>query len=97
MNDILAFAVTIVAGFILGIFFFGGLYWTVRIGMKSKNPAFLFVVSFFIRTSSVLAGFYFLLEGHWEKLVTSMIGFLLARILIMQLSKPPSKEVTRAS
>ena len=97
MNEILSFAMTIIAGFILGILFFGGLYWTVRIGMESRNPALLFVVSFLVRTTSVLAGFYFLLDGHWEKLVTSMMGFLLARILIMQFTKPSSKEATHAS
>lgn len=97
MNEILSFGMTIIAGFFLGTIFFGGLWWTVRLGLQSQNPATWFIVSFFLRTTSVLAGFYFLLDGHWERLVTSMMGFLIARILIMQLTKPTSKEATHAS
>ena len=97
MNEILMFGMTIIVGFILGIIFFGGLWWTVRFGLESKYPAICFIASFFIRTSSVLAGFYFLLDGHWERIVTSLMGFLIARILVMQLTKPSSKEATHAS
>ena len=97
MNEILSFLATIISGFFLGIIFFGGLWWTVRIGLESKNPATLFIMSFLVRTTSVMAGFYFLIDGHWERLVTSLMGFLIGKIIIIQFTKSSIKEASHAS
>ena len=44
------------AGVLLGVLFFGGLWWTVQRGLVSRRPALWFVGSFLLRTSVVLAG-----------------------------------------
>jgi F1F0 ATPase subunit 2 len=60
MNEFLMLMIVLVTGLLLGAFFFGGLWWTVRKGASSKSPALWFAGSMLLRTSIVLAGFYFI-------------------------------------
>jgi len=75
-------AAAILAGALLGAFFFGGLWWTVRRGVTSSQPALFFLASLLLRTFAVLAGFYFVSLGDWRRLAASLAGFVLARIAI---------------
>ncbi len=59
MNETLTLVLAWVAGVVLGAIFFGGLWWTVRKGVSSKQPALWFFGSLLLRMSIVLAGFYF--------------------------------------
>ena len=59
MNEFLALAPALAAGVLLGAFFFGGLWWTVRKGVSSERPALWFFGSLLLRMSITLAGFYF--------------------------------------
>ena len=59
MNDTLSLVLAWVAGGVLGAIFFGGLWWTVRKGVSSQQPALWFLGSLLLRTSVALAGFYF--------------------------------------
>ena len=67
------------AGGLLGVFFFGGLWWTVQKGVTSESPAVWFLGSLLLRTGVILAGFYFVSQGHWSRLVACLLGFLIAR------------------
>ncbi len=80
---------SILAGILLGIFFFGGLWWTVKkITAGNSKPYFLFLVSFIIRTVVVLAGFYLLLTAGWQYLLSALAGFLIARTILASKLKP---------
>ncbi len=68
MNETLMLVVAGVTGLVLGAIFFGGLWWTVRKGVSSPRPALWFLGSTLLRMSIVLAGFYFVGRGHWERL-----------------------------
>ena len=68
MNEILILALALAAGLLLGAIFFGGLWWTVRKGVSSKQPALWFFGSLLLRMSIALAGFYFVGREHWERL-----------------------------
>ena len=59
MNESLTLALALVAGVLLGAIFFGGLWWTVRKGVSSEQPALWFFGSLLLRMSIALAGFYF--------------------------------------
>ena len=41
MNETLTWILAAAAGLVLGAIFFGGLWWTVRIGLSSLHPAVL--------------------------------------------------------
>lgn len=82
MIELLQIAAAVFAGALLGVFFFGGLWWTVRRGVVSAQPALFFLGSLLLRTLAVIAGFYFISRGDWRRLAASLAGFGLARILV---------------
>jgi len=89
MNETLTLALALVAGVGLGAIFFGGLWWTVRKGVSSKSPALWFLGSLLLRASIVLAGFYFVSGGHWDRLLLCLIGFVIAHFIVTRLTGPP--------
>jgi len=88
MSDIPVLVLALVAGVMLGAFFFGGLWWTVRKGVTSEMPALWFLGSLLLRTGVLLAGFYLVSQGHWSRLVACLLGFLVARVLVVKWLKP---------
>jgi F1F0 ATPase subunit 2 len=95
LNEIPALALALLAGALLGVFFFGGLWWTVQKGVTSKNPALWFLGSLLLRTSLILAGFYLAAQGHWSRLVACLLGFLIARfIVVKRFTQAPAEEPT---
>ncbi|MBU1565547.1 MAG: ATP synthase subunit I [Proteobacteria bacterium] len=89
MNETLRLVPALVAGVVLGVMFFGGLWWTVRRGFSSKQPGLWFFGSQLLRVSITLGGFYFVSGGHWQRLLVCLLGFLLARLVVMRLTGPP--------
>ena len=92
MNETWRLVPAMVAGVSLGVMFFGGLWWTVRRGFSSNKPGLWFFGSQLLRMSIALAGFYFVSGGHWERLLVCLLGFLLARLVVMRLTGPPFKQ-----
>ena len=72
----------VVAGALLGLFFFGGLWWTVRHGLTARHPAWLFVGSLLLRTTVVIAGFWWVSDGLWDRLLACLVGFLVVRLVM---------------
>lgn len=89
MNEWLTLALAGMAGLLLGAIFFGGLWWTVRLGVTSKRPALLFLGSMLLRTGVVIAGFYVVSDGHWQRLLACLFGFAIARFIATRLAGPP--------
>jgi F1F0 ATPase subunit 2 len=71
------------AGGMLGAMFFGGLWWTVRKGVSAGHPALWFLGSLLLRVSVTVAGFYFVSNGHWQRLLVCLLGFVAARRVVM--------------
>jgi F1F0 ATPase subunit 2 len=89
MNETLMLVVAGAAGAALGAVFFGGLWWTVRRGVSSLRPALWFFGSLLLRMSIVLAGFHLVGRGNWERLVACLLGFIIARYIVMRLTRTP--------
>ncbi len=87
MNETLTLIRAGGAGAALGAFFFGGLWWTVRKGVSSPRLALWFFVSLLLRMSVVLAGFYFIGRGSWQRLVAGLFGFIIARFIVLRLTR----------
>jgi len=98
MNETGMILITLILGILLGLFFFGGLWWTTKKGLLSKTPALWFLTSLFVRIGIVIIAFYYLSRGHWERALICLIGFIIARTIIMRItqikdnSKPLEKE-----
>ena len=90
-GDTLSLALALVTGVLLGAMFFGGLWWTVRKGLSSDQPAIWFLGSLLLRTGIALAGFYFIARGHWERLLVCVLGFVAARLMVVRLTRLPKK------
>lgn len=74
-------------GFVLGGFFFAGLWWTVRQGVRIKQPALLFLVSMLVRVGAVVAGFYWVAQGDYQRLVACLLGFVFARWIATRVTR----------
>jgi F1F0 ATPase subunit 2 len=104
MNETLTLLLAGLAGGLLGMVFFGGLWWTVRRAVSSPRPAVWFLGSLLLRISIVLGGFYFVGHGNWERIVACLFGFFIARFIVMRFSRttvetnnPQPKEASHAS
>jgi F1F0 ATPase subunit 2 len=89
MNEALILAENLPVGALLGGVFFGGLWWTVHRAVSSKSIARWLLGSLLLRMGITLAGFYFVSRGHWLRLVVCLLGFLVARALVMRLTRTP--------
>jgi F1F0 ATPase subunit 2 len=89
MNETLGMVSALVTGGLLGLMFFGGLWWTVRKVVSSKLPAFWVFASLLLRMTVALAGFYFVSGGHWERLLVCLLGFFIARLIVTRLTSSP--------
>jgi F1F0 ATPase subunit 2 len=87
MTDALSFTSSLISGLLLGAFFFGGLWWTVRKGIKSERAALWFFGSMLLRTSVVMLGFYLLLGDSWLRMLAGLFGFFIARLIVTRLTK----------
>lgn len=75
----------LLAGILVGLFYFAGLWWTVsQVARRSRYKKSVLFLSFLLRTTVVLVGFYLLLvnKTNWVVLVAALLGFLLARIAV---------------
>lgn len=104
MNEPIILVLAVFAGGGLGMLFFGGLWWTVRKGTASRHPALWFLGSLLLRTTMALAGLHFVSGGHWDRLLSCLLGFVIARFFLMWLAGPPvvrepstQKDVSHAS
>lgn len=91
MRDPMMLLLAGAAGALLGVLFFGGLWWTVQRGLASGRPALWFAGSFLLRTSVVLAGMYVVSGGRWEALLACLVGFVAARVILTRLAGPPAE------
>ena len=71
-------------GVALGVLYFGGLWMSVRTLPRMNRPALLMLVSLAARMAVVLAGFYLVMQGRWERLIVCLLGFLVARAIMIR-------------
>ena len=103
-SAILILAIAAVAGVVLGMVFYGGLYWTVSRGLASKQPALWFLGSLLARVTIVLTGFYFVsiypIQGspvashssepvlQMERLISCLVTFTITGLIIRWCMRP---------
>ncbi len=93
MAERLALVQAGVAGALLGAFFYGGLWVTVKRGLSSGVPAQWFVGSLLLRTGATLAGFYLVSRAHWERLPSCVLGFFVATLTVRVWTRAPKRNV----
>ena len=82
--------VAVLCGFATGGFYFAGLWWTVRRIRTSRRPGLLVFSSFLVRAGLTVCVLYLILGACWERLLFSLLGFLLVRSLCVRRWCPAS-------
>ncbi len=67
-------------GLFLGLFFFTGLWLTVRRLPESRHPALLSVASFLGRAGLLLLGFWAIGDGDIQRWLAALVGFVTVRV-----------------
>lgn len=75
------------AGLVLGAFFFGSLWWSVRRTLTSAPSVLAHLGMLLLRLAVTLFGFYTVGAGHWQRLLACLAGFLLARVAASWLTR----------
>ena len=89
-NDIFWLLFSLLAGILLGWFFFLGLRLTVEQLPKVKHPWLLMLASYLMRTLFIVIAFYFIMDGNLFRLLACLVGFIIARtVLIRRTNKQP--------
>lgn len=89
-TDLLMWLLTLFVGIGLGAFFFGGLWYTVGVIVRSARPARWLVLGLSLRVGVTVAGFYLIALGDWRRLPLCLVGFLLARVAASYLARSPT-------
>jgi len=97
MAGLILYAAALLAGFLLGIFFFWGLWWSVRASIFSRWPDCLFLFGLVLRCAIAIFTFYSVAQAGWQKLVTCLVGFVLARFVIERMTLIPPEEADEAA
>ena len=92
MNEIVQMALVFTAGLVLGVIFFGGLWFTVKKSVSSKTPALWIFSSFIFRMGTVVLGFYYIARLGWQAMLICLIGFLTGRIIIQHFTSKHNKK-----
>ena len=91
MTDIIIYCVAALWGLILGLFYFGGLYHTIKLAAGKRTIKSIFFLSFLIRTILVLAGFWLILRYGLRPFVISFILFVVTRFIMTKKLGPKSE------
>lgn len=69
-----------IVGVLVGIVYFGGLWWTVKRLQGAESMTRLLVASWVIRNAFFLGVFFWIMQGNWLRLLAAFAGMVSVRI-----------------
>ncbi len=90
-TDIVIYCIAPLWGIILSVFYFGGLYYTLKLAAGSNKLKSILFISFIIRTIVVLAGFWITVKYGFYPFIISFIAFVITRFVITKKLGPGSE------
>ena len=84
MSEVARGLLALVGGGLAGVFFFGGLWWTLRVGADPRRSALIWPVSLVCRVALVVGAFWLLAGNHWGRLLLCLVGFVVARSIVVR-------------
>jgi F1F0 ATPase subunit 2 len=82
MMPVVILFLAFMAGLVLGAVYFVALWRTVKRLPETPHPVRLMLGSFALRMAVALAGFYFVMNGHWERLAMALMGFIFVKVIL---------------
>jgi F1F0 ATPase subunit 2 len=95
MNDPLDMTLSLATGILLGIFYFGGLWLTLKRLSQSRQPALLTLASFLMRSLVCLSGFYLVAGKGLEALAFCLAGFIALKFALIYRMNSTRSEADR--
>lgn len=93
MNTFLLIMLGLIIGAAGGLFFFAGLWWTLKYLPGKKNPILLAAVSFIVRMVIILMLFYYLaVTTRIEVILAALSGFIVMRYIMIKTKAGKPKE-----
>jgi F1F0 ATPase subunit 2 len=83
MSDLWGYTLAVSAGLVIGLFYFGGLWLTMRHLPKTQRPTLLLIASFFGRLGLSLAAFVVVANGRWQRLLVAILAFFVMRFILV--------------
>lgn len=77
-------AVAFAAGLLLGAAYCAMLWYVVRRLTSAQRPGLWLIGTAVPRIAVPLAGFYWVMDGSWERLLACLAGFVVARLVIQR-------------
>jgi len=91
MSDTTGLVISLLAGLLLGVQFFGGLWWTVQRILTARHPVALVMGSLLLRMGTVIIGMVVVAHGHWERFVVCLLGLVIARGVVTRITRLPEE------
>ncbi|MFW6162847.1 MAG: ATP synthase subunit I [Planctomycetota bacterium] len=91
MTDVLWLVAALVAGGLIGLVYYGGLWLTVRRLPQSRHPAALSFGSFVVRMALAAVGFWLVMGDRWERAVVALAGALVVRTVLVHRLSPRNR------
>jgi F1F0 ATPase subunit 2 len=88
--DLFYWLIPLILGFLLGYFYFGSLWLTVKQLPTTQWPFRLIIFSLFGRLVITLLGLYLIMNGNWQRILIALLGFLIARHFMINYLRPHS-------
>jgi F1F0 ATPase subunit 2 len=79
-----------ITGVVLGLVYFGGLWFTVQRLSNTRRPELMAFASFLLRIVLLLFAIYWVIDGRFERLVILLLGFFLTRQVLLFRLRPGS-------
>ncbi|UJF16455.1 ATP synthase subunit I [Jeotgalibaca sp. MA1X17-3] len=88
--------VSFLIGLLIGILYFGGLYYTTQKFNHVKSPGLFMILSFIFRMGILLTGLYYLAQAGFKNILLGFLAIMIVRmIMVSKIKKDPSKPDTK--
>ena len=87
ISRVTLYGTLVLAGFGLGLIFYGGLLATIHYLPNARRPAALVLCSYLGRAALVVTGFALLMGRKWQNAVACLAGFVLGRVVLTRIPR----------
>jgi len=78
----------------LGLFYFGGLWLTIKNMNQVRSPIILTLGSYILRIAAVIfVLIYIARQGEWGNILILLVGFIVSRIFLSRMIGKPKKDI----
>ena len=96
-GDVTLWGLAFLWGVVLGLFYFGGLWMTLKTMPGKKWPKRRLAISYLVRVAGVLAGFWIVVQKGGVALLFTVVAFFGVRIILTRVLGPKNGEKDHAA